>query len=151
MPPSHLVARAADSRVSLPGYEALLDGLTTRIRDAHLRAAAAVNLETVTLYYDMGLDIQRQQQVNGWGAGVIEQLAADLTRRFPGARGYSARNLRYMRAFADAWPDRALVQSVLARIPWYHNLTLLEKLTDGAERLWYADQARNAGGRATCS
>jgi hypothetical protein len=55
------------------------------------------------------------------GAKVIEGLATDLRRVFPGLRGVSARNLKYMRAFAAAWPDRAVVADVLVKIPWSHN------------------------------
>jgi len=50
-----------------------------------------------------------------------------------------------MRAFAAAWPDRAIVQEPLAQIPWYHHLALLEKLDDPADRLWYARQALEQG------
>ena len=52
--------------------------------------------------------------------------------------GLSSRNLKYMRAFAEAWPDRAIVQEALAQITWYHNLALLEKLDTAETRLWYA-------------
>jgi predicted nuclease of restriction endonuclease-like (RecB) superfamily len=53
-------------------------------------------------------------------------------------RGLSPRNLKYMRAFASAWPKRQIVQAVLAQITWYHNIALIEKLDDTQTRLWYA-------------
>jgi len=59
--------------------------------------------------------------------------------------GLSPRNLKYMRAFAEAWPDRAIVQEALAQITWYHNLTLLEKLDNSEERLWYAEKTVENG------
>jgi len=59
--------------------------------------------------------------------------------------GFSARNLKYMRKFADTWPEKAIVQGVLAQISWYHNLALLEKLKDSALRLWYARQTAEHG------
>ena len=52
--------------------------------------------------------------------------------------GFSPRNLKYMRAFAQAWPDESIVQEALAQITWYHNLTLFEKVKGREERLWYA-------------
>jgi hypothetical protein len=61
--------------------------------------------------------LERQQRA-GWGAKVIDRLAADLNEAFPDMRGFSPRNLKYMRAFAAAWPDRAMVQQVAARIPY---------------------------------
>jgi predicted nuclease of restriction endonuclease-like (RecB) superfamily len=76
---------------------------------------------------------------------VIDRLAADLREAFPDMKGFSPRNLKYMRAFAVAWPDIAIVQDPLARITWYQNLALLEKLTRSAERLWYARKAVEHG------
>jgi predicted nuclease of restriction endonuclease-like (RecB) superfamily len=80
--------------------------------------------------------LARQQQ-QGWGARVIDRLAADLRHAFPEMSGFSPRNLKYMRAFAEAWPDEQFVQAVLAQITWYHNITLLLKLKAPEERLWY--------------
>ena len=55
--------------------------------------------------------------------------------------GLSSRNLKYMRAFAAAWPDPAFVQQAIAQLPWGHNVTLLEKLDTDAQRRWYAHAA----------
>jgi len=60
-------------------------------------------------------------------------------------KGFSPRNLKYMRAFANAWPKREIVQEVLAQLPWYHNIALLEKLKTQEERLWYANKAYENG------
>jgi predicted nuclease of restriction endonuclease-like (RecB) superfamily len=81
----------------------------------------------------------------GWGAGVIRRLSQDLGNQFPASRGYSEGNLHYMRAFAAAWPDRRVVETVLSRVTWWHNLTLLSVLSDATERLWYAERAAMAG------
>lgn len=56
-------------------------------------------------------------------------------------KGFSPRNLKYMRAFAEAWPDTEFVQAVLAQLPWYHQLALLDKLTRPEDRRWYAAMA----------
>jgi predicted nuclease of restriction endonuclease-like (RecB) superfamily len=72
---------------------------------------------------------------------VIERLAQDLRNAFPAMKGFSPRNLKYMRAFAQAWPDPDFVQGVLAQLPWYHQLTLLDKLRTAEERRWYAAKA----------
>ena len=77
------------------------------------------------------------------GEGMSER--ADLREAFPDRKGFSPRNLKYMRAFAAAWPDRAIVQEPLAQITWYHNLALLQKLTRDEERLWYARKAIEHG------
>jgi predicted nuclease of restriction endonuclease-like (RecB) superfamily len=99
----------------------------------------------VMLYWEMGRTILARQSSEGWGARVIDRLSADLRRTFPDMQGLSARNLKYMRAFAAAWPDRAIVQEPLAQLPWYHHLALLEKLKDPTQRLWYARRAMEHG------
>ncbi len=97
----------------------------------------ACNSVMVMLYWDIGRRILHKQAEQGYGTKVIDRLAADLREAFPEMRGFSPRNLKYMRAFAAAWPDREVVQASLAQVTWYHNLTLLEKLTTTEDRLWY--------------
>ncbi len=72
---------------------------------------------------------------------MIERLAQDLRSAFPDMKGFSPRNLKYMRAFAEAWPDQSFVQGVLAQLPWYHQLALLDKLPGPETRRWYASKA----------
>lgn len=88
--------------------------------------------------------ILERQERQGWGAKVVDPLAQDLQREFPEQKGFSPRNLKYMRAFASAWPDLSFVQEVLAQIPWYHHVTLLDK-TSSIEREWYARAAIEHG------
>lgn len=102
------------------GYAAWLTELKIRIHTAQQRATLAVNRELVLLYWQIGRDILARQAEQGWGAKVIERLAEDLRLAFPEMKGFSPRNLKYMRAFAQAWPDEAIVQEALAQLPWYH-------------------------------
>jgi predicted nuclease of restriction endonuclease-like (RecB) superfamily len=101
----------------------------------------SVNRELLGLYWQIGRDILARQAQQGWGAKVIERLAHDLRTEFPQMKGFSPRNLKYMRSFADAWPNEAIVQEVLAQLPWYHQLALLDKLSDAPTRIWYAQKA----------
>jgi predicted nuclease of restriction endonuclease-like (RecB) superfamily len=123
------------------GYADWLAELKTRIHTAQQRAALAVNRELVLLYWQIGRDILERQAQQGWGAKVIERLAHDLRMAFPDMKGFSPRNLKYMRAFAEAWADNEFVQAVLAQLPWYHQLALLDKLRSEDERRWYAAKA----------
>ncbi len=123
------------------GYADWLAELKGRIHSAQQRAALAVNRELVLLYWQIGRDILARQAAQGWGAKVIERLAHDLRQAFPDMKGFSPRNLKYMRAFAEAWPDAAIVQAALAQLPWYHQLALLDKLDNPDSRRWYAAQA----------
>lgn len=126
-------------------YFELLDDLKQRIRRAQVKAAIAVNRELVLLYWHIGRDILQRQQAQGWGSKVIDRLAKDLKREFPGMKGFSPRNLKYMRAFASAYPDQQLVQQVAAQIPWFHNCVLLDKLKDPQQRLWYTQKSLENG------
>ena len=122
-------------------YALILEELKSRIQEERLRVVLSANAAMVLLYWDIGRVILGRQQREGWGAKVIDRLSADLRQAFPDMRGLSPRNLKYMRAFASAWPEHQIVQEVLAQITWYHNIALLEKLDDAQMRLWYARKA----------
>ncbi|MFA5139849.1 MAG: PDDEXK nuclease domain-containing protein [Elusimicrobiota bacterium] len=123
-------------------YAAALHAIKERIRQERLRVVVAANSALVRLYWDIGRMILERQDRTGWGARVVDRLACDLRKAFPDMKGFSPRNLKYMRAFAAAWPDPRIVQETLAQITWYQNLALLEKLEDPDARLWYARAAR---------
>jgi predicted nuclease of restriction endonuclease-like (RecB) superfamily len=133
------------SNSDILGYDNFLSELKTRISHAQLRAAVAVNKELVLLYWQIGRDILTSQQEQGWGAKVINRLATDLQQAFPEIKGFSPRNLKYMRAFAQAYPDEQFVQLLAAQIPWFHNCVLLDKVKDIAEREWYIQQTIQYG------
>ncbi len=129
-------------------YSQCLAGIKARIAASRTRAALAVNSELIGLYWDIGHDILLREGREGWGTRVIDRLAADLRREFPDMTGLSLRSLRYMRAFAQAWPaedSSAIVQQAAAQLPWGHNMLLLDKLEDPPARLWYAAQAIENG------
>ena len=123
------------------GYADWLAELKTRIHSAQQRAALAVNRELVLLYWQIGRDILARQAEQGWGAKVIERMAQDLRAAFPQMKGFSPRNLKYMRAFAEAWPDSEFVQQAAAQLPWFHLCTLIDKLKIREERDWYLAKA----------
>ena len=123
----------------MPGdYIDWLAELKTRIRGERLRTVLASNAAMVLLYWDIGGRILDKQAAQGWGSRVIDRLAADLRQAFPEMKGFSPRNLKYMRSFASAWPEQAIVQRLIAQLPWRQNIALLEKLSTPEERLWYA-------------
>ena len=127
------------------GYDEFLGDLKERIARAQNKAALAVNRELVLLYWSIGRAILEAQNAHGWGTKVIDRLSADLKRAFPDMSGFSPRNLKYMRRFAEQWDDESIVQAPLAQITWYHNIALLEKLDSSESRLWYAEQTIENG------
>ncbi|MEP0924897.1 PDDEXK nuclease domain-containing protein [Leptolyngbya sp. ST-U4] len=136
----------SDRRLSLPqGYDDFLNRLKERIRTARVRAALAVNQELIYLYWQIGRSILEQQQSEGWGTRVIERLAKDLRKEFPEIKGFSRSNLGYMKAFAEAYSDEAIYQRCVGKLPWRHNIALLDKLKTQEQRLWYAEKAIENG------
>ncbi len=121
-------------------YTDWLNDLKQRIHTAQQRSILQVNKELLLLYWQIGQDILSRQHEQGWGAKVIERLAHDLRTAFPQMKGFSRANLMYMRAFAQAWQDEAIVQQVVGQLPWGHNLVLLTKLKEPKERLFYAQK-----------
>lgn len=126
-------------------YFNLLSSLKKRIREAQVKAVTSVNKELVFLYWEIGKKILERQITEGWGSRVIDQLSHDLTKSFPEMKGFSPRNLKYMRKFAEEYPEREIVQVVLAQLTWYHNITLIEKIDSASERRWYAQQTVRNG------
>lgn len=120
-------------------YATLLEDVKARVRSAQVRAASSANRELVLLYWSIGRDILARQASLGWGAKVIDRLAADLGRTFPTVKGFSPRNLKYMRAFAEAWPDEDFVQQAAARLPWFHNVAIIERVKDPEVRRFYLE------------
>ncbi len=122
-------------------YATILTSLKEKIRHRQQQASLQVNTQLLELYWEIGHVILQQQAQQGWGAKVIDRLAKDLKADFPEMKGLSIRNVKYMRAFAEAYPDGLFVQAALAQLPWYHHITLLDKVKSREERLFYAQQA----------
>lgn len=136
------MSNASDDFLTAPGgYDHVLKSLKERIRRSQLQAALSVNQELILLYWQIGRDILTNERDQGWGTKVVERLARDLKREFPQMKGFSARNMRYMKSFAEAYTDEAILQRGVAKLPWRHNIALLEKLKSREERIWYAEQA----------
>jgi predicted nuclease of restriction endonuclease-like (RecB) superfamily len=147
------------SAAALPlGYAELLAEFKNRIQNARVRAAVAASRELVRLYWDIGREIVRRQEQEGWGKGVVDRLGGDIQRAFPGIAGFSSRNIWRMRAFYRAYTPEAVVLPQLAaelegadlpqaaaEIPWFHNVVLIEKLKNSAQRLWYAQKVVQHG------
>jgi predicted nuclease of restriction endonuclease-like (RecB) superfamily len=134
-----------DKLSPIDGYDDFLQELKEHIRSTQLRAALTVNRELVLLYWQIGCEIITRQQQQGWGAKVIERLAKDLKTAFPDMKGFSARNLKYMRTFAEVYPDEQIVQQTAALIPWFHNCVILDKVKNNFEREWYVQKTIENG------
>ncbi len=119
-------------------YKEFLTSLKNRVQQAQVKAAVVVNEQLIMLYWNIGGEICSKLETQKWGSKFIENLAQDLRKAFPEMKGFSIRNLEYMRTFANEYKDPEFVQQVVARIPWGHNCMLLDKLKTPEEREWYA-------------
>jgi predicted nuclease of restriction endonuclease-like (RecB) superfamily len=138
-------------------YGAWLGELKSRIAAARVSAARRVDTDLVHLYWDIGASIVEKQQALGWGESVVEQLARDLQKSFPGMRGFSTQNLwRMQQLYLTHTASEFLAQVVrelggtddrvklsqtvrewVAAVPWGHHANILAKVTAPAARLYY--------------
>ena len=127
------------------GYESFFKELKQRIISEKLKTVLSANYAMIIMYWEIGKLILDRQNNEGWGAKIIDRLSHDLKTEFPDIRGFSPRNLKYMRKFANEWPEKEIVQRTVAQIPWRSNITLLDKLDDTNLRLWYARKTIERG------
>ena len=133
-----------------PSYAAVLEDIKKHIRTAQFRAASASSRELIELYWYIGRSIVERQKVEGWGRSIVERLASDLQKTFPGMAGFSPLNVWRMRAFYLAWTEdlQKLSQPVtesevktlsrlVTEIPWGHNIVLVHRVKDPLARIWY--------------
>lgn len=133
------------SLFSSDAYQDFLVDLKQQIREAQIKAALAVNKELILLYWQIGKSILEKQEDQGWGSKVVTRLSKDLKSAFPDMRGFSRTNLLYMRSFAKAWPEEAIVHQLGGQIPWKHNCVLLDKVKAPEARRWYIQKTIERG------
>jgi predicted nuclease of restriction endonuclease-like (RecB) superfamily len=151
-------------------YQSLLGDIKTAIQQTRLKALYAVNTEMILLYWQTGKMIAERQQQEGWSAKVIPRLAVDLQHEFTNLKGFSERNLGRMLAFYKEYQDDtilpqpvaktestenevstnlsqpvAILQQLVAKLPWGHNILLMEKIKDQEVRFWYMQQTIEKG------
>ena len=131
--------------MKLDNYNSALEQIKQSIQQSQRKAILSVNQVLVELYWEIGQQILRQQKREGWGTKVIQQLSKDLKQTFPNMKGLSERNLKYMRQFAQLYPDFKTVQQLVAQIPWGHNCLLMNKLEQEDARIWYAQKTIENG------
>ncbi|MDF2964742.1 MAG: hypothetical protein K0Q51_130 [Rickettsiaceae bacterium] len=129
----------------IEGYKDFLEDLKTRIRTSQLKAARAVNIELVHLYWHIGSEILNRQRNQGWGSKVINKLSHDLSNLFPGIKGYSVTNLKYMKLVAENFTKEEISQQAADQLPWFHLVTILVHTKTVEERNFYIHKALEHG------
>lgn len=130
-------------------YLQLIEEIKNEIRKQRISIVLNANSSMICLYWNIGKSILEKQKKEKWGAKVIDRIAKDLKATFPDMSGFSSRNIKYMRKFAECWQDYTFVQQVVAQIPWRTNIKLLDKLDNEESRIWYACKTIENGWSST--
>ncbi|GHV86346.1 hypothetical protein AGMMS50230_19540 [Spirochaetia bacterium] len=123
-------------------YFQIVENIKAQIKEAQHKAVLGLNREQIILYWNIGKIIIEN---SSYGNKFIENLARDIKSEFPQAKGYSIRNLKYMRKFSEFISDLEIVQTVSAQFSWSHNTMLFDKTKSLPEYLWYADRIIQEG------
>lgn len=91
-------------------YLDFIEAIKKEIENQRLKVVLNANSSMICLYWNIGKAILQKQEEEGWGAKVIDRMAKDLKDAFPDMSGFSPRNIKYMRKFAECWPDFEIVQ-----------------------------------------
>lgn len=131
-----------DNKIDINKYKLLLENVKQEVLNTQYKAIYAVNKELMFMYWHIGKIILENTQ---WGNKFIDNLSMDLKMEFPEVKGFSIRNLKYMRKFAEEYPDFKFVQEVLAQITWYHNFILMDKIANIEKRKRYIKETVQNG------
>ena len=135
-----------ESLLNMPAsYPKFIADLKDRVAKERFKTILSANASLIMMYWDIGTSILIQQKKEGWGTKVIDRMSYDLKQEFPSIKGFSPRNLKYMRKFADTWKEFEIVQRTVAQIPWRSNIVLMDKIKTTELRLWYANKTIELG------
>lgn len=129
-------------------YVNWLRALKSRFASVQLKAAVSVNTALLQFYWELGQDIVAKQQHQAWGDGFLAQLSRDLMAEFPSVKGFSLRNLKYIRQWFLFWSTQNIGQQAVAQlhsIPWGHNLAIISKCKSQQEALYYVQNTLSYG------
>lgn len=140
-------------------YTSWLNKVKQKYRAYQSKAIVKVNSEMLKFYWEMGADIIRMQNEQGWGNGVIKQLSLDLRNAYANVQGFSVRNLEYMKRWylfyskyaeiseetnknltiAKSQQPVAILQFpiIFSNIPWGHHIEIIYKCKSIPEALFY--------------
>jgi predicted nuclease of restriction endonuclease-like (RecB) superfamily len=119
-------------------YIEWLGGLKKRIKSTQIKAALSANKEIIELYWEIGKELYEKQENQGWGNSIVDNLEKDLVSEFPDLKGFSRRNLFYMKGFYSFYKsDFKKVQQLVAQIPWGHNILIVSKSKTIEESIFY--------------
>lgn len=122
--------------------------LKLRIRQSQIKAAVKVNIELLRLYWQMGNEIVEKQKNAHWGDGFLKQLSKDLLSEFPDMKGFSYRNLKFIRQWHSFYNNNitkgkqvvSQFETLLFSIPWGHHILIMQRCKDIDKAIFYIKQ-----------
>jgi len=126
-------------------YISFLQEIKSKIKTAQIKAAVKVNEELLRLYWDIAKIIVEKQKESKWGDGIIEKISSDLKKEFPNMKGFSVRNLKYMKQWYLFWQNGQQAVAQIFQIPWGHNIVIITKCKNTQEALFYVKKTIENG------
>jgi len=135
-------------------YKQWLNEITHKFQSSQIKASIQVNSILLKFYWNLGHEIVQKQKQHKWGSGFLQQLSDDLIGEFPDVKGFSYRNLKYVRQWFLFWEQVVSqfentkgqqVVSLLIQIPWGHNITIIQKCKTTKEALYYVQNTIKNG------
>ena len=123
-------------------FREICDGIKKDVKDTQLEIMINANTNLVNLYYRIGKALEGNSK---WGNKFIDNVAFELKNTLPTLKGFSVRNLKYMKAFYNEYKDDAEFVHLGAQLPWKHNITLMQKVKDKTIRKWYMKKCLEEG------
>lgn len=130
------------NEMDISKYKQIFENIKIEVAKSQYKAMQAINKELIYMYWNIGKIILKNSK---WGNKFIDNLSIDLKLEFPNINGFSIRNLKNMKKFAEEYPDFEFVQSITAQITWTHNVLLLDKIKDIEIRKWYINETVKNG------
>ncbi len=128
--------------ITTSAYKKFYSLIKEKIQKAQIKAALSVNKELLNLYWNIGKEIASRQGHEGWGNAVVEKLAKDLRKDFPGLKGFSRANVFNMRQWYLFYSNTdQKVQQLVRQLPWGHNVLLINKIKDIKKAVFYITAA----------
>lgn len=126
------------TEVNSNNYIEWLISLKAKIHQSQMKALLTANSAMIMLYWEIGKEIFEKLENEGWGKHIVDNLEKDLKAEFPGMKGFSRRNLFYMKQFYSFYhSDIKNVQQLVAQLPWGHNIHIVSKSETVDEALFY--------------
>ena len=123
-------------------FKKITNNIKNMVTNTQLEIMINANKKLINLYYNIGKIISDNYK---WGNKFVDNLALELKLSFPNLKGFSARNLNYMKAFYEEYKNDKEFLQLVAKLPWSHNIKLIQKVKNKQIRKWYMKKCIEEG------